>query len=167
MAKHACFRTLLQPLSPSLNPTDDLKEAMLIMRSEGWDLLYNILRANFDGMAEDGYVKGIPKTEKSDGKVEYLYGYRATNIEDRSSGVKVSFQDKDNKTGAIDADFVIAADGPSSTIRGILVPDVKRTYAGYVAWRGTVLETKVSSKTLDCFKEKFVFFHSQGAQILA
>lgn len=35
-------------------------------------------------------------------------------------------------------DFVIAADGIDSTIRKQLLPNDKLTYAGYVAWRGTI-----------------------------
>lgn len=132
-----------------------------------WDLLYNILRANFDGMAEDGYC-GIPQNEATDGKTEYLYGHKVIEIkESNPDGLSVGFQDKDGKEGSLEADLVFAADGPSSTVRGLLMPEVKRTYAGYVAWRGTVLESEVSEETLECFKEKFVFFHAKGTQILA
>lgn len=133
-----------------------------------WDLLYNILRANFDGLAEDGYLTTpIPEDEATDGKAAYLYGHKVINITTTQSKVEVAFQDKDGTEGRLEADLVFAADGPSSTVRGLLLPEVKRTYAGYVAWRGTVLESEVSHSTLDCFKEKFVFFHAKGVQILA
>lgn len=64
------------------------------------------------------------------------------------------------------ADMVIAADGGSSTIRKLLQPDVQRTYAGYVAWRGTVPELELSPAARDAFIEKFTFFHSKGHQLL-
>lgn len=132
-----------------------------------WDLLYNILRANFDGMAEDGYCN-IPEDVATDGKAEYLYGHKVTTIKRDSEGrLSVDFQDIDGKEGNLEADLVFAADGPSSTVRELLLPEVKRRYAGYVAWRGTVLESEVSEETLECFKEKFVFFHAIGTQVLA
>lgn len=135
-----------------------------------WDLLYNILRANFDGMATEGYCP-IPASSPSDGHSKYLYGHKVTSISEHStstsSGISISFEDKDGKEGAMDADLLIGADGPSSTVRRLLLPDVERTYAGYVAWRGTVLEESVGKETLECFREKFVFFHASGVQILA
>ncbi|KAJ4298201.1 hypothetical protein N0V90_006100 [Kalmusia sp. IMI 367209] len=67
----------------------------------------------------------------------------------------------------MEADLVVGADGPSSTIRSLLQPEVKRTYAGYVALRGTVREDEVTPKTLQAFKDRFTFFHTRGIQILA
>lgn len=84
-----------------------------------------------------------------------------------SDGVEVKYQDQDGKDGSLIADLVIGADGPSSTTRKILQPEVERTYAGYVAWRGTVLESEVSEEAKECFVRKFTFFHKQGLQTLA
>lgn len=140
-----------------------------------WDLLYNVLRRNFDGEGEDGYFpegkgeRGVGD-EEGDGTGEYLYGHKVTSLKDvGEDGVEVEYEleEKDGKGGRLKADLVIAADGPSSTIREILLPEVKRKYVGYVAWRGTVLESDVDEKTRECFAEKFTFFHSTGLQILA
>lgn len=65
------------------------------------------------------------------------------------------------------ADFVIGADGPSSTVRRILQPEVQRTYAGYCALRGTVPENEASPAAKEAFSERFTFFHDTGIQILA
>jgi 2-polyprenyl-6-methoxyphenol hydroxylase-like FAD-dependent oxidoreductase len=141
-----------------------------------WDLLYNVLRRGFDGGGEDAYfshnnkneIRDADGDEKRDGVGEYLYGHKVTSLKDvGSDGIAVSFEDKDGKRGGLKADMVIGADGPSSTVRKILMPDIERTYAGYVAWRGTVLESDVEEGTRDCFAEKFTFFHSEGLQILA
>lgn len=141
-----------------------------------WDLLYNVLRRGFDGGGADAYFSHNNKNEirdadrgvKRDGVGEYLYGYKVTSLKDvGSDGIEVSFEDKDGKGGSLKADMVIGADGPSSTVRKILMPDIGRTYAGYVAWRGTVLESDVEEGTRECFAEKFTFFHSEGLQILA
>jgi len=57
-----------------------------------------------------------------------------------------------------------------------LLPHVERKYAGYVtlslsktngevAWRGTVLETRVSETSEKTFVEKFSFFFTEGVQV--
>lgn len=110
----------------------------------------------------------VDESAKNDGIGEYLYGHKVTSLRDVGpEGVEVEFEDKDGKGASLNANMVIGADGPSSTVRKILMPDVERTYAGYVAWRGTVLESEVEEETRECFAEKFTFFHSEGLQILA
>jgi 2-polyprenyl-6-methoxyphenol hydroxylase-like FAD-dependent oxidoreductase len=135
-------------------------------RMTSWDLLYHLLRTNFDGV-ESEYAKA-PSPEAHEGKMTYDYGHQVTDI-DLSSAEALSIKAKtptgDNVT--IDADMLIGADGPSSTIRGFIDPKMKRKYAGYVAWRGTVPEDRVSQSASDIFVEKFPFFHTKGIQILA
>ncbi|KAF1837427.1 FAD/NAD(P)-binding domain-containing protein [Decorospora gaudefroyi] len=140
-----------------------------------WDLLYHLLRTNYDG-TETEYAK-VPTAEHGEGKTSYEYGCTVTKVEtpkssspdrlDFSEPVKVAVQHKSGESFTTDADLVIAADGPSSKIRAEYFPDLKRTYAGYVAWRGTVPETQVSQAATDVFVEKFPFFHTEGIQILA
>ncbi len=141
-----------------------------------WDLLYNVLRKGFDGGGEENYfshlcddeMRKLDITAKNGGIGKYLYGYKVTSLKDVGpDGIEVGFEDKDGIGDCLKAHLVIGADGPSLTVRKILMPDVERTYAGYVAWRGTVLESDVEEKTRDCFAEKFTFFHGEGLQILA
>jgi 2-polyprenyl-6-methoxyphenol hydroxylase-like FAD-dependent oxidoreductase len=40
----------------------------------------------------------------------------------------------------VDADVLVAADGAQSPTRRHFLPDLSSTYAGYVAWRGTLDE---------------------------
>jgi 2-polyprenyl-6-methoxyphenol hydroxylase-like FAD-dependent oxidoreductase len=140
-----------------------------------WDLLYNLLRTNYDGV-KSGYAK-VPDTEDGEGTVAYDYGCTATDIKtpesasssglDYSEPVRITIQHHDGNTSTTNADLVIAADGPSSTIRARYLPDIKRKYAGYVAWRGTVAEDRVSEAVAKVMTEKFTFFHTQHIQILA
>jgi 2-polyprenyl-6-methoxyphenol hydroxylase-like FAD-dependent oxidoreductase len=94
-----------------------------------WDLIYHVLRANFDGVSSD-YVDA----PEDAGQAKYEYGFNVTGVkyDERSEEVVVSFTDRDKNERNERTDRVFAADGPSSTIRGLLVPSVKREYAGYV-----------------------------------
>lgn len=137
-----------------------------MQKMTSWDLLYYLLRANFDGV-ESKYCD-VPLEEEGEGKAEYKYGCTVTGIRDvADKGIEVEYEDRDGKTSTTIADMVIGADGPSSTVRKILLPDVKRKYAGYVAWRGTVPESEASAEAKEAFLEKFAFYHTRGNQILA
>ena len=143
-------------------------------RMTSWDLLYHLLRTNYDGTKTD-YAE-VPTPEEGECKTSYEYGCTVTKVEapkpstapvNSQEPVRVTYQHKSGDISTTDADLVIAADGPSSKIRAEYFPDVKRKYAGYVAWRGTVLETQASQSLTEVFVEKFTFFHSEGMQILA
>ena len=47
------------------------------------------------------------------------------------------------------ADLLVCADGIQSLARRRLLPDVTPRYAGYVAWRGTVVEHDLTRRALD------------------
>ena len=142
---------------------EDMKQNMT-----SWDLAYYMLRANVDGL-ESAYCK-VPEIDDGSAKVKHLHGHRVTGLwEQNEKGGKlvVEFETSDSEKGSVEADLVIGADGPSSTIRSIFAPDAERKYAGYVALRGTVREDSVSPQTLEAFSERFTFFHCPGIQILA
>lgn len=131
-----------------------------------WDLLYHLLRTNFDGVDSE-YAKA-PQPEAHEGTATYDYGHQVTNIDFKNAeALSISAKTSTDHDVTIDADLLIGADGPSSTIRKYVDPGVQRKYAGYVAWRGTVPETQVSDSATEVFVEKFPFFHSEGTQILA
>lgn len=130
-----------------------------------WDLSYYLLRANYDRV-ESKYLEGgkLPEVRETDGAIDYRYGCTVTKIEDEGSHVRVVFRRK--QEGANDVEeslrtkLLVAADGPSSTIRGMLEPAVERTYAGYCVIRGTVPESQASEAALEVFRERFCFFHA-------
>ncbi|KAF2624761.1 FAD/NAD(P)-binding domain-containing protein [Macroventuria anomochaeta] len=142
---------------------EDMKQNMT-----SWDLAYYVLRANVDGL-KSRYCE-VPNTVDGSAEVKHLHGYKVTGLweqEEKGGKLVVQYETSDNKKGSVEADLVIGADGPSSTIRSIFAPDVERKYAGYVALRGTVREDRVSSRTLEAFSGRFTFFHCPGIQILA
>ncbi|KAE9365687.1 FAD/NAD(P)-binding domain-containing protein [Stipitochalara longipes BDJ] len=131
-----------------------------------WDLLYFAMRACFDGL-ESTYCEVPPKNPR-DGNAKYIYSRKVTNVMKRNDGLlQVEFEDTEGRHGVEVADMVLAADGPSSTIRKLLMPEVERKYAGYVAWRGTLLESKATQELKEMFVHNFTFFHGPGIQIVA
>ncbi|KAJ4315083.1 hypothetical protein N0V94_006137 [Neodidymelliopsis sp. IMI 364377] len=131
-----------------------------------WDLLYHLLRANFDGI-ESEYAKA-PIPEAQEGTTTYDYGHQVVNVNFKNTEpLSIKAKTSNGDTVAIDADMLIGADGPSSMVRKFIDANVQRKYAGYVAWRGTVPEQEVSQSATDVFVEKFPFFHTEGVQILA
>ncbi|KAH6380646.1 hypothetical protein HBI14_241080 [Parastagonospora nodorum] len=109
-----------------------------------WNLFYHIFRANVDGVKSD---------------------HRPSRK--RREIIIAQFEIGNSEKGETEADLLIAADGPSSTIRSLLAPNNQRTYAGYVALRGTLIESEANPQTLATFSERFTFFHGPGVQILA
>lgn len=131
-----------------------------------WDLLYHLLRANFDGV-DSKYAKAVA-SDQYEGITTYSYGHQVTGIDfECAEPLSIKAKTSTGDTVTFHADLLIGADGPSSMIRKFIDPKVERTYAGYVAWRGTVPETQVSQAATDVFVEKFPFFHTKGIQILA
>ena len=103
-----------------------------------WDLLYHILRANFDGN-DCGYIE-VPSRISGEGEAVYQYGSKVTDLREKGKTLEVEYTDATGAERTHTADLVIAADGAGSRVRDILTPKATRTYAGYVAFRGTVEE---------------------------
>jgi 2-polyprenyl-6-methoxyphenol hydroxylase-like FAD-dependent oxidoreductase len=107
-----------------------------------WDALYRKLRAACD---DDHYHTGIR-----------LVGFDATDEK-----VTARFDGGREEVG----DLLIGADGPGSTVRRILLPDVQSEYAGYVAWRGVVLEHHAPELAVE-FADRFTFFQAPHTHML-
>lgn len=65
-----------------------------------------------------------------------------------------------------DGDLLIFADGISSTGRSLLLPQVEPTYAGYVAWRGTMPEAALSDQARKDLAEAMIYQVLDGGHIL-
>jgi len=130
-----------------------------------WDMLYNALRACFDGVKSDYCI--VPEKQNGEGDAEYLYDRKVVAVKDVGEQVEVEYKNTEGRTQKEAADLVLAADGPSSTIRKLLLPEVERKYVGYVAWRGTVPESEASDLMKETFVDHFMFYHAPGCQILA
>jgi 2,6-dihydroxypyridine 3-monooxygenase len=66
-----------------------------------------------------------------------------------------------------EADLLICADGVSSPSRARLQPAARRSYSGYVAWRGTVPESEVSPATSGRLGDALTYQVLPASHILA
>ena len=127
------------------------------MRMSNWNVLYYRFRANFDGLTSS-YCKTLPSEPSKCGKAVYDQGKSVKDVRYVDGSVIVDFEEHAKNAsggrGSVRADLVIAADGSTSHIRQLLQPHLKHAYAGYVAWRGTVLENDVSEAARNTFKLK-------------
>ncbi|TCD61913.1 hypothetical protein EIP91_007727 [Steccherinum ochraceum] len=136
-------------------------------RTTSWDLLSAILRANFDGLS----TAHVPNPPTNDEKGQYIHGVRVDRVEEKGElgGLNVYLKDEEGKESIREADMVICADGAGGTLRKELLgggEDAERKYAGYVAWRGTVPESKLSPKTKRLVSECVPFHHQKHNQAL-
>lgn len=108
-----------------------------------WNLLYGSMRRHFP---TDHYHQGKNLSE----------------ISQDGTQVTAMFADGTCETG----DLLVGADGPTSTIRHLLLPDYTPQYAGYVAYRGLVDEQELDSATTKLLTERFVFYQFPNSHIL-
>ena len=145
-------------------------------RMTSWDLCWHVARAGFDGVEGVGrYVDlGRVREEVRGGweRARYEFGREVNGLREVEEGVEVKWRStkggEEGSEGVVVCDYVVVADGPSSHVRG-MVEELKRNreYVGYVAFRGTVVETELSKEAKKVFVERFTFYHADGVQILA
>ena len=153
------------PLRQYLNKSgEQITREDMVQRMTSWDLLYHVLRANFDGVQSE-YCK-VPEAEEGDGEAMYKYGCTVEDIRDSESEVEVVLREGEQRT-ILKSDICLAVDGPGSTVRAILEPQVERKYAGYVAWRGTVPQGELAEHAADTLVDRFTFYHADNVQFLA
>ena len=107
-----------------------------------WDALYRKLRAAF-------------------GDGNYHVGVRFAEFDANGNTVTARFDGGHE----VKCDLIVGADGPGSTVRRQLLPDVLSEYAGYVAWRGVVLESDAPDLAAE-FAGRFTFFQAPHTHIL-
>src|ERR1700676_1424839 len=105
-----------------------------------WEAIYRTLAAAFPA---DRYHRGATLTDfgNGDGAVQVL-------IEGHEM---------------VEADLLVAADGAQSPIRRRFLPDLVSTYAGYVAWRGTLDEAEAPPELMRFFDNAFTFCEARSA----
>ena len=83
----------------------------------------------------------------------YHLGHSAARVAQSGESAAVRFAD--GRTNSFD--LVVGADGIGSTVRETVAPGTPTTYAGYVAWRGTVLERDLPPESAEVFADSMVY----------
>ena len=77
----------------------------------------------------------------------YLLDREVTGFSQDADSVRVTLADGTGAITGADADLLVCADGVSSLARARLLPEVRPSYSGYVAWRGTLPEQALPAAT--------------------
>jgi 2,6-dihydroxypyridine 3-monooxygenase len=113
-------------------------------RFAGWSTIYRALLERFD-------------------PDRYHLASEVVDFEDGPNEVTISLHDGRTASGAL----LICADGLASTARSKLLPDVEPVYAGYVAWRGTVDEHRLTADARRLLADAMVYQVLDHGHILA
>lgn len=133
-----------------------------------WGYLYLLLRANFDGM-ESATIPKPPGPKEGDGPVDYRQGKRAVGVTYNKAKGIVTVKYVDVVTGeeeSVSAETVIVADGVHTSIAKMLQIPIRKDYAGYIAWRGTVPESRLSPGTIEYFSNRLNFTLLKGTYFI-
>src|SRR6266567_3763254 len=90
----------------------------------------------------------------------YRLGHEVTGFSQSADSVRVTLAGGQEAK----ADLLVCADGVSSRAR--LLPDVRPSYAGYVAWRGTLPEQALTAATRERFGDAITYQVLKDSHIL-
>lgn len=110
-----------------------------------WSLIYHTMKEAF---GDERYHRGRVLT--------------GIDQDEDAKTVTATFEDGSRAT----ADLLVGADGNGSSVRGLLWPEAKPTYAGYLAWRGLVPENELTQAAKDGLAGDFGFANTKGSHIL-
>jgi 2-polyprenyl-6-methoxyphenol hydroxylase-like FAD-dependent oxidoreductase len=92
----------------------------------------------------------------------YHFGRGFTGLVQDGERVTAFFDDGSSAAG----ELLIGADGLRSTVRAQLMPGIEPRYAGYVAWRSIVEESRLPAATRDWLGEGYWFVLPKGEMFL-
>jgi 2,6-dihydroxypyridine 3-monooxygenase len=84
-------------------------------------------------------------------------------LEEKAERVVARFAD-----GGVESfDLLIGADGIRSTVRGLLFPDLRPAYAGYVGWRGTLPEGELPGRAKEALLDVLTYHVGERTHVLS
>src|SRR5262245_24295074 len=93
----------------------------------------------------------------------YHNGMQFERLENEGDAVTAIFADGTRAT----ANLLVGADGFRSTVRAQILPDLKPTYAGYIAWRALAPEGDLPPVTWAAIKDIYVFCVPEGELLVS
>ena len=135
-------------------------------------VLYHLGRTGSDG-EKSAYLDPRAKPAEVAGAkavYEHVRVVRAMREAQEGKRVEVEYkgvrQDlRNQQSQAIQADPLLAADGRSSSLRHMLIPDAaQRAYEGHVSFRGPVSQSRLSESASKVFIEQSTFFHGEATR---
>ncbi|MCW2238805.1 FAD binding domain-containing protein [Azospirillum canadense] len=107
-----------------------------------------------------GRLYGLLRAALPDG----TYHLAADLVEIHQDGASTTAVFRDGREAR--GDILVGADGIRSSVRQMVLPEVRPVYAGYVAWRGLVDEARLSPATHAALFERFGFCLPPREQML-
>lgn len=106
------------------------------------------------------------KERYTDAGGAFEVGRNVRSMKQQADGsLEVGIEGPSGESLNVSADRLVGADGASSTVRRLCESSqTKRTYAGYVAWRGRVPEQIVSQTTFDVLNQKVSAFPGRSGR---
>ena len=92
----------------------------------------------------------------------YHEGFSLDSFEEEGEQVSLHFDNGEKRH----VDLMVSADGVHSETRRHLLKGKEPSYAGYIAWRGVIDESDLSSDTLQALDETFSFCHIPNSHFL-
>src|SRR5690348_8742369 len=92
----------------------------------------------------------------------YRLGHEVTGFSQAADSVRVTLAGGQ----VAEAGLLVCADGVSSLARARLLPEVRPSYSGYVAWRGTVPERALPAATRERFADAITYQVLKDSHIL-
>jgi 2,6-dihydroxypyridine 3-monooxygenase len=96
------------------------------------------------------------------GAVRYHLGEEMVGFEQDADRVTVELAGGERAT----CDLLVCADGIQSTARRLLMPELERSYAGYVGWRGAVAEPDLGEDVRAALADALVYYVIPHSHIL-
>jgi 2,6-dihydroxypyridine 3-monooxygenase len=96
----------------------------------------------------------------------YLLGREVTGFSQAGESVRLTLAVGTGTITGAEADLLVCADGVSSLGRARLLPEVKPSYSGYVAWRGTVPERALPAASRELFGDAITYQVLKDSHIL-
>lgn len=116
-----------------------------------WGQLYRVLREQVD----------------KDTKCSYRHGCKVTDVRVSAQQIVVEFEDESKDIQSVTANLVIGADGASSKVCSLMLPEVKRISAGYVCYRGVVPIADMSGPVQEVYHKSSTFSWPQDSQFVS